>query len=1188
MKTIILLLLIFISGGASGKSINSPLKGGAEVRDFEGVSSSSVSSLFAQLDSAISRIPEYDAAHQRRIDALKAEAGRAHGNAAEAMRLNDQLIEAYYKYSYDSACRYLDRGLQLARAAGTQSQMTAMQLRKARLYAKAGAYLEAVKLVEAVSEETLGDSLRRLYYEVCRDVYGEAGHYSQDSAINADYSQRASHYRQQLQREQLLDTASLAYFFLQETNARNQGRYDEALSWNNEQMSRVDPASPQFSEVAFFRSWIYRNMGDHEQEKYWLLRSAIGDVRNSIKDQASLWTLADLLAREGDVEWSYRLIRTSQDGLRLYNTPLRNLQSVSILSMIDHNYQLMTDKQNRQLRWSLILVGILALLLAVAVVYVFLQMKRLAAARQSLHQANQHLTELNQQLTALNQQLRQAVTELNESNGLLTDSNRIKEVYIGRFLALCSAYMKKMDAFRSTVLRKEKSGQLADYLSAQRMRQMKDKEVDELMDDFDNAFLDIFPTFVSDFNALLTPEGRITPPADHRLTTELRIFALIRLGIADSSRIAEFLHYSVHTIYNYRSTVKNAACGPRDEFEEQVRKIGSPEAPDAPQASPSAPEGTTIDFSADKTNVAPSGAEGGAEGGALGASGVFLFLFLLLLFLPLPLHAQDTNEFQRIAKRIMDAYDVGEELQHAPDSANLYGGAYLGASSNGRAMPSGYITYLKDKLLITSQLSADFSELTTGKDVSTTFTTGADRLTSTDILTRHEKHDFSTRLDYQPRQGHIFSLGILESFDHSRISENTITNGHEADGTQQSSLYEEQRRSNRDLKLGGLLQYICDLERAGRLTARLNLKYNYKPTTVSSDTWATHTEASLRQQRQTLHNFDPYAMLRFQTPEWHGLKFGIEEKFTIEDMHIDDTETAFNFDTRSSLTSLSAAYAHGPLALDATLRYEHFVNDIDDHQVATDRRTYNDWMLSARATLRPSAAHKLVLSFDRTVQRPTYTQLYPFVHIGSSIGVMVVGNTALDPSKTTQLKAAYTHSATHFTHTHSLAYRRIGDDISQVSSFDEASQRSVKTWVNDARYATLRYAAEGELRSGPLTATMGFHMQYLHYKGESRDSDHAWSYSFKLRPQVQLPRQWTLATTLLYTGRETHRYYYQQPTFYWSLRAVKELGPWALYAFVQDILQPDHKQMLTNTSQNTLTLTSPNTRCLIVGCSYTF
>ena len=105
MKTIILLLLIFISGGASGKSINSPLKGGAEVRDFEGVSSSSVSSLFAQLDSAISRIPEYDAAHQRRIDALKAEAGRAHGNAAEAMRLNDQLIEAYYKYSYDSACR---------------------------------------------------------------------------------------------------------------------------------------------------------------------------------------------------------------------------------------------------------------------------------------------------------------------------------------------------------------------------------------------------------------------------------------------------------------------------------------------------------------------------------------------------------------------------------------------------------------------------------------------------------------------------------------------------------------------------------------------------------------------------------------------------------------------------------------------------------------------------------------------------------------------------------------------------------------------------------------------------------------------------------------------------------------------------------------------------------------------------
>ena len=569
--------------------------------------------------------------------------------------------------------------------------------------------------------------------------------------------------------------------------------------------------------------------------------------------------------------------------------------------------------------------------------------------------------------------------------------------------------------------------------------------------------------------------------------------------------------------------------------------------------------------------------------------GTIVFLAGTLgLFGTASLRAQDTDEFQRIAKRIMDAYDVGEELDHKPDSSHVYGGAYLGASSNGRAMPSGYVTYLKDNLLLTSQLSVDFSELNTEKSVSTDFKTGADRLTSSNILTKYEKQDFSTRLDYQPTKGQIFTIGLLESFDHNRVSESTIRNGHEADGTEQESFYEEQRRSNRDLKLGGLLQYIRDFDEVGRLTTRLNLKYNYKPTDVESDTWAAHSDASLREQNQTLHNFDPYAMVRFQSKAWNGFKFGIEEKYTIEDMSISDTETDFDFNTYSSLTSLSANYSHAWLALDATFRYENFINDIDDHRSGDHDKTYNDWMLSAKATMKLNAKNKFVLSFDRDIARPSYTQLYPFVHIGSSIGVIVVGNSDLGPSKNSQVKGSYTYSGKHWTLTHSLAYKRITDDISQISSYDEASQRSVKTWINDARYSYLRYAAEGEVRYGLFSMTMGFHSQRLDYAGEKVSSDRAWSYSFKARPQFELPNGWTLATVLLYTGRETHRYYYNRPTFYWSFRAVKQIGQWAMYAFVQDILQPDRKQILTNTDYDMTTVTKPNSRCLIVGCSYTF
>lgn len=566
-----------------------------------------------------------------------------------------------------------------------------------------------------------------------------------------------------------------------------------------------------------------------------------------------------------------------------------------------------------------------------------------------------------------------------------------------------------------------------------------------------------------------------------------------------------------------------------------------------------------------------------------------VILLLACMALTTVMHAQDTDEFQRIARRIMDAYDIGDEVEHAPDSAHLYGGAYLGAASNGRAMPSGYITYLTDKLLFTSQLAVDFSEQNTDKDVRTDFLNGANRLTNTDILTKYEKQDFSTRLDYVPSKGHILTFGIIESLDHNRVSENTIKNGFNADGSAQESQYEEQRRSNTDLKLGALLQYIRDFKNAGRLTTRLNIKYNYKPTDVESDTWAAHSESSLREQHQTLYNFDPYGMIRFQSETFGGFRFGLEEKYTIEDMRINDTATKFNFNTYSSLTSLTADYSYAWLALNTTFRYEHYLSDIDDHlSTVSHDRTYNDWMLSAKATVKMDKKNKFVLSFDRNISRPSYTQLYPFVHIGSSIGVMVVGNSSLEPSKSNQVKLSYTHSGNHFTHTNSLTYNRISDDISQISSYDEASQRSVKTWINDARYSYLRYAAEGELKYGMFSMTMGFHAQYLDYDGESVSSDNAWSYSFKARPQLELPKGWTLATVLLYTGRETHRYYYNRSNFYWSLRAVKQIGNWAIYGFVQDILQPDREQILTNKDNNMTTVTRPNSRCLIVGCSYTF
>jgi hypothetical protein len=193
--------------------------------------------------------------------------------------------------------------------------------------------------------------------------------------------------------------------------------------------------------------------------------------------------------------------------------------------------------------------------------------RQLAVARNELKAANDELALLNAQLSDRN-------NELSEANMHLNDSNRVKDVYIGKFLSICSEYIDKLDNYRIKINRKLKAGQQTDLMRMTSSDQLKEDELKELFDNFDDVFLRLFPTFIRDFNALLRPGEQIQPTGNNRLNTDLRIFALIRLGIDESSRIAEFLRYSPNSIYAYRNRVKNKAASNRDEFEQQVKEIG--------------------------------------------------------------------------------------------------------------------------------------------------------------------------------------------------------------------------------------------------------------------------------------------------------------------------------------------------------------------------------------------------------------------------------------------------------------------------------------------------------------------------------------------------------------------------------------------------------------------------------------
>ncbi|MBQ3741627.1 MAG: transcriptional regulator [Prevotella sp.] len=333
--------------------------------------------------------------------------------------------------------------------------------------------------------------------------------------------------------------------------------------------------------MAFVTSEVYKEMGNETMQKRWLAISALSDLRCSIMNQASLWMLAGLLSQEGDNERAYRYIDYSWKCASQYNAHLRSWQISPILTTINDRYKSQLNKTNRLLWMLVAVVSLLSVVLLALYIYVARKRRQLATAQRELRKANAELASLNSQLQETNHKLSQSNTLLQQTNEQLSqtmmrlnDSNRVKDEYIGKFLNICSEYIDKLDNYRKRVNRKLKAGQHADLLRMTGSEQLKEDELKELFDNFDSVFLNLFPTFIDDFNALLKPEERITPPSAGRLNTDLRIFALIRLGIDESSKIADFLRYSPNSIYAYRARIKNKAAGERENFERMVKEIG--------------------------------------------------------------------------------------------------------------------------------------------------------------------------------------------------------------------------------------------------------------------------------------------------------------------------------------------------------------------------------------------------------------------------------------------------------------------------------------------------------------------------------------------------------------------------------------------------------------------------------------
>lgn len=531
-------------------------------------------SIYHCLDEAIARSSHFVKQREARIDSLRRMVAEAQTDEQRYVR-EMKLFGEYKSYRNDSAMTSIGRCIDLAERMGDRDEIVKCQARQAFQCSTTGLYVESINILSAIDTVGVGSLAMGEYYLAWSHVFGELTYYGTLEWLKAKY--RAERARYVSLALGCLDKERDEYMQHQEMLCYSAGETEKALEINDRRLERVKEDSHEYAIVAFYRYMDNKQIGRMDDAKYWLARAALSDVRNAVMDQAAVWELANLLNQDGQLARSYSYINFAWESAVKFGTRMRNWQISPILQTIDKNYQEETEHTNMILRILMGTVGVMAVVMLVLLIYVGRQRDRLAEAHRELIGKSSQLSSLNDDLRRANASLDETNRQLQNTVGQLHEQTRVKEEYIGRFMRQCSLYIDRNDAFRKRVNKMLKGREYEELYKLTKSEELKARELEEFYSGFDSAFLHLFPNFVCDFNRLLRPEERIVVNGEYKLNTALRIFALIRLGIEDSSTIAEFLHYSVNTIYNYRARVKNGASDNRESFESRVKKIGMPE-----------------------------------------------------------------------------------------------------------------------------------------------------------------------------------------------------------------------------------------------------------------------------------------------------------------------------------------------------------------------------------------------------------------------------------------------------------------------------------------------------------------------------------------------------------------------------------------------------------------------------------
>lgn len=506
-------------------------------------------SLLDTLDITLRESHKYIDARRAKIAGLKAELARA-ATDAERYRLAGCLREEYRSFDIDSALYFANEKMAAARRIGNASYISDARMNLAEMSGVYGMYKEALDYIDSVDKGVLDVYQMEYYYHVYRNIYGLMADNCSNAVIKKRYLALTDSYRDSI----LLvnSPGSFNYVIVKADKDNVHGRYDEAIKILKGAYSKFDNIHGK-ALLDYSLAMAYAGKGDTANEKRHLILSAINDIRSGIREYTSLRLLAVMLYKEGDVDRAYAYMTRCMDDAAACNSLWRIYEVQKAFPIINKVYHHKLDRQRMVIFCSLVFIILLTLFLAVAILVIKKQMRKVSAARRQAQEANVRLKELNRELS---------------------ESSHIKEEYIAHYIDQCSLYIDKMDKYRKHLQKVAQKGGAKELFEEIRSKSFIDNELKDFYAQFDDSFLNLFPNFVDDFNNLLVPEQRIRLKPSEKLNTELRIFALIRLGISSSTKIANFLRYSVTTIYNYRVRLRNAAAGDREKFDDAVMMIG--------------------------------------------------------------------------------------------------------------------------------------------------------------------------------------------------------------------------------------------------------------------------------------------------------------------------------------------------------------------------------------------------------------------------------------------------------------------------------------------------------------------------------------------------------------------------------------------------------------------------------------